>query len=172
MTMHSSPHFTDVNGAARASAPTDEPAASRAPSAREGLSSAMELRWSATISLANQPPGMDLDGASGHADVAVVVAVEPVDHQHVILEAWLELPRRRQTLLSRRTRRGQWIHDGRLAHLDVTDDGVHILRATVADEDRLMFAATDLLAKVGFGPGTADPPALRRSMAGRVIASA
>lgn len=139
-----------------------------------GLGRAMELRWPATIALANQPEGVVLDGATGHAEVAVVIAVEPVDRQHVIVESWLELPRRRQTLLPRRTLPGRWERHGRLAHLDVTsEEGLRILRATVMDdEDRLLFAATDLLAEAGFGPGTADPPGLRRYLSERETASA
>ncbi|MBT8486566.1 MAG: hypothetical protein HKO59_14075 [Phycisphaerales bacterium] len=124
----------------------------------------LEFRWSA----------LRADEAGKPRRSELVIAVNPVDADHCVFEAWLEGPCGVRTVLPRQPvacRRG--CHAG-LVHVDAEPDGRRLLRATFRPQTpgRPLYAQTTLLATAGLAPGAYDPPTARIIDAKRGVASA
>lgn len=108
---------------------------------------------------------------AGRGRIAMVVAVEPVDASHAMVEAWLELPDRRETLVELQPASCATATDGRMLHIDVHLNGDPVLAmSTDVSADRLLYARSSLLRTSGLGVGALDPPSAET--AGRDLASA
>ena len=96
---------------------------------------------------------------AGRGQIALVVAVEPVDASRAMVEAWLELPDRRQTLLEPQPASCAIASDGRMLHIDVHVDGEPVLAmSTDVSADRLLYASSSLMRTSGLAVGALDPP--------------
>jgi len=123
----------------------------------------------------------DARGVPRLARVAFTLAIDVLDEQHAMIEAWTESRDQRGTVFHRQLVRCDITHDGRHLHLDATDDHGHRwLRLTVPADTlahdsrehvRPVFAQTSLLAQAGFAAGTFDPPVMQ-SMTRQALATA
>lgn len=120
----------------------------------------------------------DARGVPHLARVAFTLAVDVLDDQHAMIEAWTESPDHRGTVFHRQPVRCEIAHDDRFLHLDATsDDGERWLRLTVSvdestDAARPVFAQTSLIAQAGFAAGSFDPPMLHQQPAAKIAATA
>jgi len=123
----------------------------------------------------------DAGGVPHLARVAFTLAVDVLDDQHAMIEAWTESPDHRGTVFHRQPVRCEIAHDDRFLHLDaIGDDGGRWLRLTIsadesgdqlADDARPVFAQCSLLAHAGFVAGTFDPPTLHLQPIAEVTAA-
>jgi len=95
------------------------------------------------------------------------LAIDVLDDGHAMLEAWIERPDHRGTILHRQPVKCAVLRNERFLHLDaIVDDGACWLRLSVqservADPVRPVFAQTSLLEQAGFVAGAFDPPAMQ-----------
>jgi hypothetical protein len=89
------------------------------------------------------------------------IAIQPIDAQHGVIEAWLESDGRLVgTALSPVTHRMTSSVHGGLVHVDIADvDNVCLLSLTLTRMDhRVVYARSSLVAEGGLIGGTYDPP--------------
>lgn len=132
----------------------------------------LRIVWAAIRSLS------DAGGATRLARVSFTLAIDVLDDQHAMIEAWTENPDHRGTVFHRQPVRCEITHDGRHFHLDATgDDGDRWLRLTMSVDEaseatRPTFAQTSLIAQAGFAAGSFDPPMLHQQPVIKVAATA
>jgi hypothetical protein len=130
----------------------------------------VEVRWSAVR--------VTLDGAAAVERVAFVIALEPVDDGHALLEAWLETAAGAHVTAAREPVHCHAVRDGSLLHLDAFRDGERLLAVSLdpavpsGTAGSILYARSPLLTPAGLVPGGYDPPTARVVSAGRDAASA
>ena len=142
-----------------------------------GLPVALEVRWSslqhARFDRFNAAGGQEYaDGGTAHRRVELVVAIQFLGRDRVMLESWLELPQARTSICSRRSIACAATIDGDLRHIDCRHDEQRLLALTLAGDDAVIYAQSDLLSAAGFAGGTYDPPTARTAHIARKAVSA
>ncbi len=170
--------------------PTDLPAAAL-------LGTRIEIGWSAVLAsapdhleLCDTPPG-------GLSRVRFVIALEPIDEELAILEAWIKSPAGSTSVLERRAANFHAAFDGDFVHLDAFCEERRILALTLTvagaglsapnlaccrasewtgESDclagRLLYASSPLPGEIGLKPAAFDPPHARMMPAKLDAASA
>ena len=136
----------------------------------------LRIAWPAMRSLS------DARGVPRLGHVAFTLAVDVLDDQHAMIEAWTEGQEQQKTVFHRQPVRCEIRRDDRFLHLDaIGDDGDRWLRLTIATDEsgdqradaaRPMFAQCDLLIQAGFAAGAFDPPTLQLQPNATVAATA
>ena len=121
----------------------------------------IELRWTAVVSEANDRLKACAASRLSLCRVTFVIALLHINEQHAILEAWLETPSGRRTIITRRTVACEVAFDGTLLHIDAYLDSRRIVALSMAPDDphqHLLYAQSPLPSEAGLGPGACDPP--------------
>ncbi len=112
------------------------------------------LKWCGLVTCWTDGLGTGLGGELRQGNVALVIVLEPVGHDRAAIEAWVELPGQRRSILAPHVIPVSINLDGTLLHIDCPLVSVSLELA----ENRLLYARTPLLARAGFRAGSADPP--------------
>ena len=125
---------------------------------------AWKLRWTGSASSWSGRFDQAALGGRRLAPIEFAIAVTFAGPDHVELDAWLELPVRREPVFSARELRAAIAFDGRLLHVDVQDhDGAPLLALSLDPHDeRLVYVRTPLVDRAGLPAGTLDPPTIQR----------
>ncbi|MHC5005633.1 MAG: hypothetical protein ACYTJ0_21235 [Planctomycetota bacterium] len=120
------------------------------------------LRWSSAVTRWTDP----FDVCSGNGErssrLALVVGLELLDDGRLGVEAWLEMPGRRQELLPKLIADGVIRLDGTMCHVDAAlPDGGRLAVSFDHLADRLLYAQGSLTGD-RFPAGSFDPPTIER----------
>jgi hypothetical protein len=127
------------------------------------------MRWTCTRRTRELADGQALERG------ACVVAVQPLDAQHAVIECWVESGGVRQlTILHSTTRPCALASSAEMMHLDVlAADGSGLLALSIhAADGSVAYVRSPLLREAGFLAGTYDPPTLQAMTDIRIAQSA
>jgi hypothetical protein len=119
-------------------------------------------------------PSSAIGGTSESAQHSVefVISLQLFAEDHMILEAWLELPLGRRTIFPRQPLTCRATLGGAMLHVDCFHDERRLITASIHEDGRIAYARSDLLAEAGFTGGAYDPPTVNQISTSRDVASA
>jgi hypothetical protein len=124
------------------------------------------VRWSGTFSVQSPPIPWPDGRRPDDPRLELVIALAPVRGDHAVIEAWLEAPGYRRSVLEAQPARCDVTRDGRLLHVDASVAGRRVVSLSLdLEDDRLLFATSPLLRSAGLAPGAFDPPTLQHAVA-------
>jgi hypothetical protein len=118
------------------------------------------IAWSCTRKARSVGDGRMLE------QLEFVLSVQPLDHSHAMIEAWLESRGDRlRTIHPARQHRCQTTDGSGMLHIDARNEHGECLAmlslASRGDREDLLYARTVLLAQAGFVAGGYDAPGMR-----------
>lgn len=125
-----------------------------------------ELRWSGAMTQWTDRFGALRDSHTHHGRIAFVITLQLLAPDRGVMEAWIDLGERRQTVISPIPVVCDVLRDESILHIDAYTEGAHarrLLAASFVDhQDKPAFAQSPLLAEAGLPGGAWDPPTARR----------
>ncbi|HRQ76258.1 MAG TPA: hypothetical protein PK098_10105 [Phycisphaerales bacterium] len=125
-----------------------------------------ELRWSGAMTKWTDRFGALRDSHTHHGRIAFVITLQLLAKDRGLLEAWLDLGGRRQSILAPVHVVCDVLRHDSMVHIDAHAEGANARRllavSFVDHQDKPAFAQSPLLAEAGLPGGAWDPPTSRR----------
>ncbi len=135
----------------------------------------IRLQWTAVVAAAKDRLDVCSAETRGMHRIRFVLALQLVNEQHAVIEAWLETPKGVRSVMKRQPVTCEVIfdsHSSKMIHIDARLEGRRIITLTMGEDHRLIYARSSLLEDAGFTPGACDPPTARLLQANQDAASA
>ncbi|UCD75235.1 MAG: hypothetical protein JSV91_15810 [Phycisphaerales bacterium] len=121
----------------------------------------VEVRWASVQPLSVDRAHSAVGKGSSCQRHEVVLELQIIDDEHAMLEMWIQTPARRKQVVPRRLARCEVTEDGEMTHIDARLDGWRAAAISIGDDDRLVYARSDLLTEeAGLAGGAYHPPTL------------